>query len=106
MSKIFNLYSQDELFGWPMVRDWWKNKNMDEKMNKIEQQACNFGGAPVRSELPVYTIGDEKAEAVLDSGELSGFMASNAKEFWVAKMEFLRKIYRKIKQNVRCQLNV
>ena len=30
------------------------------------------------------TIGDEEKAvmAVLDSGELSGFMASNAKEFW------------------------
>lgn len=33
MAKIFDdLYSKDQLFGWPMVRDWWKNNNMDGKI--------------------------------------------------------------------------
>lgn len=46
-----------------------------------------LGGAPVRSEpLPTYnTIGDDEKQAVmrvLDSGELSGFIAAPIKEFW------------------------
>ena len=54
--------------------------------NKTSELAI-LGGAPVRSRpLPTYnTIGDEEKKAVLevlDSGELSGFIAYNGKEFW------------------------
>lgn len=49
-----------------------------------------LGGPPVRSSpLPVYnTIGEEEKKAVmdvLDSGELSGFIAYNGQEFWGGK---------------------
>ena len=54
--------------------------------NKTSELAI-LGGAPVRSKpLPIYnTIGNEEKKAVLevlDSGELSGFIAYNGKEFW------------------------
>lgn len=54
--------------------------------NKTSELAI-LGGAPVRSgSLPAYnTIGDEEKKAVLEvleTGELSGFIAYNGKEFW------------------------
>ena len=59
------------------------------KNNEFSELAI-LGGSPVRSDpLPTYNmIGSEEKKAVmdvLDSGELSGFIASDGKEFWGGK---------------------
>ena len=56
-------------------------------MKTSNSKLAILGGQPVRSEpLPIYkTIGDEEKQAVmevLDSGELSGFVAGAVEAFW------------------------